>query len=169
MDFSIDYNGSTKTPEKVYLNIGYNNFKQQSTYDLFSQIVLPINKEVFLVSENLWMCLRTHDKSQFDMINEVFNKMYEKNSLIHTYKINNEFYIFVIANAAINNIYNSIINNDIIDFPEEFYISISGKYGNTISASDKCKIGEESVYCKIPNEILINNNQTAMITHKEGI
>ena len=78
MDFRIDYNGLTKTPEKVYLNIGYNNFKQQSTYDLFSQIVLPINKEVFLVSENLWMCLRTHDKSQFDMINEVFNKMYEK-------------------------------------------------------------------------------------------
>ena len=169
MDFSIDYNGSSKTPEKVYLNVGYNNFKQQSTYDVFSQIVLPINKDVFLVSESLWMCLKTHDKSQFDMINEVFNKMYEKNSLIHTYKINNEFYIFVIAETAINNIYNSIINNEIIDFPEDFYISISGKYGNTISASDKCISVEEQMYCKIPNEMLINNNKNAEITYTDSI
>ena len=169
MNFSINYNGSSKTPEKVYLNVGYNNFKQQSTYNAFSQIVLPIDKDVFLVSESLWMCLKTQDKSQFDMINDVFNKMYEKTSLIHTYTINNEFYIFVIAKAAINNIYNSIINNEIVDFPEDFYISISGKYGNTVSASDKCEIGEEPLYCKIPNEMLINNNQTAKITHTEGI
>ena len=53
-------------------------------------LTLENGLDVFLVSESLWMCLKTHDKSQFDMINEVFNKMYEKNKKKRIKKLKKE-------------------------------------------------------------------------------